>query len=1129
MSVPLKIKDVNGNIQEMNSSEQNYIAYIVGLQLKDAGADSAGSITNTSSFTSIGSYTNTFFNEAVGTHPSTSITSGSTTTTVYQNQDSSADETDSDFSRPLMWVDAGGQTGFKQMPDSDLNIAVDRALSTIYTNDYPGVFKLASSSPGVNYSVWQSSVFTDTRTDGTSIAYNIYRRDSYSAPSTVRPLFARDDSGFDGIQEMSDRQIKITFGQRAKNRIGNSKIGTYQLRSSAQGAPTDPGTWVSAGSATDTKQTTSDQTYTRDSTTNFVGNYTSSYTTLYSTNYTKLTQIQYERAYENVYVKPYTRDYTHDKVIQYEIAYENVYTTDYTRAYQQQYLIDYDNANIGLSYLPNYSGISRIYDQLLYINDYTDDYVKAYTETYAGNYAHVVYNPTFIGSGPENYLSGPGSVNYYTAGYGANKARYTLTTTSYEGDLQSLYGAIRYLGPANYYTSGGYTSPAVVSQTFNGYVGRAGGPTFAQDYEEFISVYNPEYVLGTAYQRAFQTTYTGTLSRYNKIYSDSYTGVDREYYTKTYNTLYTAAYTSVANYTGAADLQLYDKNYTSSTFFDGQLLEGNVYAVIYTRTDTLTYQLTQFFNQQYTREIIFYNTTYLGPALDINYDARNNDNTGARQYYTSNPVSPGDGDLYFFTSFTLTFYSGSARRYIGPRMVDRFYLNDNVLFYQGPRVYTLSVNSAFYDGPAIYAGPQNPAAGPSSPNSNAQFYTGGYIPFPNLDNYNVTLGGSYENPPATAYQGNATRYLGLIPFDTTLDGQDLFAQTSPYTTVYGTLGTGDNVFYVGPGGGFEGSGRYLANYARDTANYVREYEGQQFAVYYVPTYERVDYYLQGYIGGPYTGSYQGGGVFTDSFLRLYVQQYELTSPQVFYEGYVGPTDPPAIYQGGQYQIHYLSEFATDFIGNYIRNYSSNYAKAYTGFYSVAYSLQQVYSPVRDDLVPNDGPGEGGGQVRLGYQGGDGAAGDNVQRYTNESQMGTFYQGPEYQGPDGTYYLTGDFLAPGATPDAYYTVVYATSYEKNYNVEYSVPYDKTYQTDYLTDYSTLYTSIYNTAYENQYQIDYLIDYTTDYTGDYINDYENVFDREYQEDYLGNFEGNFAGETIDATSTTNETYTLYVRIA
>lgn len=58
----------------------------------------------------------------------------------------------------------------------------------------------------------------------------------------------------------------------------SSGIGTHEIRSSADGAPTAPGTWVARGTATDTKQTTSQQLFTRDSTVNFQANYTKAYT-----------------------------------------------------------------------------------------------------------------------------------------------------------------------------------------------------------------------------------------------------------------------------------------------------------------------------------------------------------------------------------------------------------------------------------------------------------------------------------------------------------------------------------------------------------------------------------------------------------------------------------------------------------------------------------------------------------------------------------------------------------------------------------------------------------------------------------------------------------------------------------
>ena len=361
MATPLKIRDVSGNIQELTTAEENYIAYQIGLHLAADSANGVGGITTNSSHTSIGTYTNTFFNEPVGTHPETSITSGSSLTTLYQNQGTAA-ETDSDVELPMMWIDAGGETGFKQMPSADLDAAVDRYLSTIFTGDYPGAFKLASAAPGVDYSVWLSTVFTDTRTDGTSVAYNIYRRDvnSISPPAAVRPMYVRDDGGFDGIQAMTDRQIKYSFGQRAKTRIGTSKIGTYQLRSAAAGAPTDPGTWISAGAATDTKQTTSQQ------------DFTTVFTAQYATTYTK--------AYTRTYTGDYLRTYTGNYVNVYTGAYNTVYTGNYLRTF----VGNYTRAFAG-SYARAFGGVTGgVFNPSP--SNFNAYFARNYTNTYVGTY-----------------------------------------------------------------------------------------------------------------------------------------------------------------------------------------------------------------------------------------------------------------------------------------------------------------------------------------------------------------------------------------------------------------------------------------------------------------------------------------------------------------------------------------------------------------------------------------------------------------------------------------------------------------------------------------------------------------------------------------------------------------------
>ena len=132
MATPLKLRDVSGNIQELTTSEENYIAYQIGLHLGSADSAEVGSLNKSASGTNIGLFTNTFFNEPVGTHPSTSISSGSTTTNIYQTAGTALESDPSVFS-PLMWVDsaATSETGFKMMPNIDLNQAIDRYICNV--------------------------------------------------------------------------------------------------------------------------------------------------------------------------------------------------------------------------------------------------------------------------------------------------------------------------------------------------------------------------------------------------------------------------------------------------------------------------------------------------------------------------------------------------------------------------------------------------------------------------------------------------------------------------------------------------------------------------------------------------------------------------------------------------------------------------------------------------------------------------------------------------------------------------------------------------------------------------------------------------------------------------------------
>ena len=70
----------------MSPTEENYLAYRAGIQLKNSGGTSVGDLATGNSGELIGTFIDTYYNEADGTHPATAITSGSTTYNLRQRE-----------------------------------------------------------------------------------------------------------------------------------------------------------------------------------------------------------------------------------------------------------------------------------------------------------------------------------------------------------------------------------------------------------------------------------------------------------------------------------------------------------------------------------------------------------------------------------------------------------------------------------------------------------------------------------------------------------------------------------------------------------------------------------------------------------------------------------------------------------------------------------------------------------------------------------------------------------------------------------------------------------------------------------------------------------------------------------
>lgn len=335
----IKLNGTSGDLKEMTTAEEAYIAYQVSVFLANTwtNTDVGSIIVSTDTLNQyVGSYTNNFFNQAVGTHPSTSISSGSTTTSIKQKS-GTYDETGLIY--PISW-ESTGTTGINEMTSSELDTICDRLLAYIATNQMAGTLKIESSAP-TNYTLFTSNLFSDTRTDGTSIAYNLYKRTTLTtAPTTVRPVKLADANG--NLKEMTDTEIQNTFGRRIVNRMISeaNRPGRYLLLTSGTepSASGYPGTWIQVSTGiTDTKQSLEEVNYTgeytRNSTTTFTNNSTVDFVNTYSRTSTRTSLVVYGGRilfyYLGNYIGNFMGNYTHDYIGDYVHDYIGNYVGDY--------------------------------------------------------------------------------------------------------------------------------------------------------------------------------------------------------------------------------------------------------------------------------------------------------------------------------------------------------------------------------------------------------------------------------------------------------------------------------------------------------------------------------------------------------------------------------------------------------------------------------------------------------------------------------------------------------------------------------------------------------------------------------------------------------------------------------
>jgi hypothetical protein len=280
---PLKYKS-GSDVQEITTAEHNYLAYLAGLELETASGTYSESVLGSLGKTnqggtdlSIGTFTNTRRDGDVGEYSSSALNITTTNTIVYQ-QDATYSEP-SNFRHPLYQHEVSNLTRIQEFNDADQLELGETLAGIIYANDYPGTFKIATSTPSGGYTVAVSNFLQDTRADGTT-NYNLYQRTSMTAPTeidlmavargTSSPFNAKTGT-YKGLIVMSDAHrretVKACLDRYLSTITGSVKpIGSYLIRTSL---PSETGTWAEKGTIFDKRNEVAEETVGSSNTTTY--------------------------------------------------------------------------------------------------------------------------------------------------------------------------------------------------------------------------------------------------------------------------------------------------------------------------------------------------------------------------------------------------------------------------------------------------------------------------------------------------------------------------------------------------------------------------------------------------------------------------------------------------------------------------------------------------------------------------------------------------------------------------------------------------------------------------------------------------------------------------------------------
>lgn len=594
----LRIKNAQGDLQRVPQSDENFLAYQAGLQLKSSGGTSVGDIQlSSANARGIGSLSNTFYNEAIGTHPESNLTIGTTTTQLYQKYGNATEQSDTQkvtglnrykWQMPVKYATVNDKTGVHPITNTEMNNLCDRLNSIIATNDYPGAYYLDSAN-GMNGD-WAKKfkIQSDTRADGDSAEHWIWQRQTMTAPTpTVHLAYVLDSDGFQGIHQMTNTIERYTLGQRCKTRRAvEGNIGNYEIRSATAGAPTATGTWVAKGTVEDTRHITGEVAYGRVRTSNYTRERDSTYQRTDIENFSRLFAGDYTGNYSRTFEGNYLRTRNSNYQRQRDVVYAGDYVGNYSRAFIGDYQRDFFRHFEG-NYTGNYLRLKLENYTGNYNRDITDTYIRLRNVDYTGNYSREIQD-NYEG----NYT--PIYTRLRQSAFQRNRI-----STSY-AKLQDTYTRLR----ESIYT-GDYTGN--YSRDFAG--------NYTGDYSRIrISNYNRQRF--STYARLAVDSYTGT---YTGNYTRAFVGNYARRFIGDYNRYFQR--TDVGNY-----VQDYNRiSIRSSIWYIRQRVSNKSYTRIAETFSTrafigpMVYSDPRTYGNVYTRRIASVgqnNVYYLGPPIE---------------------------------------------------------------------------------------------------------------------------------------------------------------------------------------------------------------------------------------------------------------------------------------------------------------------------------------------------------------------------------------------------------------------------------------------------------------------------------------------------------------------------------